>query len=236
LFGFVIAGHDTMSTTMCWAVKLLADHGAVQARLRDELQKGHAAARLEKRAPTVHEITQTSIPYLDAAMEELLRCGATVPLGDREATQDTVLLGHHIPKGTIVFFLHNGPGLLMPALPVDDEVRSKQSQAARADGLARTWRDDDVGAFKPERWLVKQLDGTVVFDAQAGPNLPFGLGLRGCFGRRLAYVKFRILLTMLVWHFEMLECPERLSGYKGILAVVNRPKDCYVRLREVKLE
>lgn len=134
IFGFVVAGHDTMSTTMCWGVKLLADHPAIQSRLRKSLKSAFASALSEKRLPSVREIMQTSVPYLEATMEEVLRCGGTVPIGDREATRDTVLLGHHIPKGTMVFFLHNGPSMLSPALEVNESKRSEHSREAKEQG------------------------------------------------------------------------------------------------------
>jgi cytochrome P450 len=42
------------------------------------------------------------------------------------------------------------------------------------------------------------------FDPSAKPVLAFGLGLRGCFGKRLAYVEIRILITLIIWNFELL--------------------------------
>lgn len=161
-------------------------------------------------------------------MEEILRCGGATPLVDRQATCDTELLGHHIPKGTIVMCLSRGPSMLKPAFEVDDSKRSKTSQAAKA----RAWDDEDIGQFKPERWLAGGSDAAPgEFDQQAGPSLSFGLGLRGCFGRKLAYLELRILVTLIVWNFELLPCPEELSGYGAKEGLTYKPKDCYVRLR-----
>lgn len=228
IFGFIVAGHDTTSTTLCWGVKLLADHQAVQHRLRNDLKTAFSAARQESRLPTVQEITKTSIPYLEATMEEILRVASTVPLVDREVVQDTDLLGYHVPKGTQVFFANTGPSILTPAFDIDD---SKRSPHARQ-GKTRTWADEDIGMFKPERWLAEE-DGSEVFDSQAGPTMPFSLGLRGCFGRRMAYLELRLLLTMIVWSFELLECPADLSGYEAVDGVVHGPKTCFVRLQKV---
>ncbi|KAJ5318340.1 hypothetical protein N7476_004760 [Penicillium atrosanguineum] len=243
VFGFVVAGHDTMSTTMCWGVKLLADHADAQSRLRRALFEAYSCAVAEKRAPTVEEIMQTSIPLLDATIEEILRCGGTVPIGDREATTDTMLLGHRIPKGTLVFFLHNSHSILSPALEVDESRRSSRVLQAKDRGQMRSWNDEDIHQFDPRRWLVpenKNEEGGchgsgLVFDPQAGPSIPFGLGIRACFGRKLAYVEIRIMLAMMIWHFELLKCPESMSSYGGCLAVVNKPRDCFARLRKVSL-
>lgn len=217
---------------MCWAAKILADNQDCQTLLRQALQSAYSAAASENRQPTVEEIVSTSIPYLDATMEEIMRVGAVVPLNSRHVTQTTQLLGHVIPKGTLVLFVVKGPGTIMPAYKVDEKLRSESSRHDEKEGRFNEWSDDDIAVFKPERWLVEQ-SGSVAFDSNAGPTMPFGLGARSCFGRRLAYVSFRILLVTIIWNFELLECPEELSDYKGLFGVVYRPQKTYVRLRKV---
>lgn len=244
IWGFCVAGSDTMSTTLSWGVKFLADHPKAQDRLRKALQTAHAGAIKQKRLPSVEEILQTPVAYLDATMEEILRCGGTIPIGDREAIVDTVLLGHHIPKGTKVRFLHNGPGIRRPELKLNERKYIPGSEGSNEmEKAIPGWDNEDVDLFKPERWL-RQPEKSAAgdedmqwanrsFDPQAGPSIPFGLGIRGCFGRRLAYVEFRILLTMVIWNFELLKCPEELSSYAGQLAFVHKPRNCFVRLRKI---
>lgn len=191
----------------------------------------------EKRDPSIQEITETPIPYLDAMMEEILRIAGTVPAVDRQALCDTTLLGHHIPKGTIVFCLGMGPDLISPGFKVDEKLRSESSRSAKEHGRDRSWNPEDIGLFRPERWLVPGAPGgkhEYEFDASAGPQLAFGLGTRGCFGKRLAYLEFRTLLTMLVWNFELQKCPEELSGYTATAVITHKPRQCYVRLRKVE--
>ncbi|UQC82089.1 cytochrome P450 [Colletotrichum lupini] len=230
IFGVVVAGHDTTSTTMCWGIKLLADNPQKQTDLREALRATFPDAVDEQRSPTVKELAgnTTKVPYLDAAVEEILRCGGATPLVDREATCDTELLGHHIPKGTVVMCLNKGHSMMKPAFNVEESNRSQSSQSAKA----RAWDDDDIGQFKPERWLVESssVPGGLEFDQQAGPQLAFGLGTRGCFGRRLAYLELRIILAQIVWNFQLLPCPRELSGYSAREGLTYKPKDCYVRL------
>lgn len=234
-----MAGHDTTSTTLAWGIKLLADHPSAQTRLRTALLHAFPADRI----PTCTEVTKTPLPYLDAVVEEILRHAGTVPAVDREALRDTQLLGHFVPKGTVVFAVSNGPGVLAPGFAVDEGRRSETARKA----ARKEWRARDVGAFRPERWLMRG-DGRTgaeredagvwwmcaQFDAQAGPSMPFGGGLRGCFGRRLAYLEMRMFLALVVWHFELLPCPREVSGYEAYDGVVHKPKHCYVRLREVQ--
>jgi cytochrome P450 len=226
--GFIVAGHDTTSTTLCWGVKLLADHPKVQRRVRDDLQAAFPEAKAERRLPSVSEITKASVPYLEATMEEILRVGNTVPIVDRDAIQDTTILGHFVPKGTHVFFLNTGPSFLEPAFDIDESLRSPQAR----DSKVGAWAAEDIAVFKPERWLGIE-NGREVFNSQAGPINSFGLGLRGCYGRRLAYLELRLLLTVLLWKFEFQSCPESLSSYDAVDGVVHGPKKCYVRLSKV---
>jgi hypothetical protein len=77
-----------------------------------------------------------------------------VPFIPRDAVVDTTLLGHFVPRGTLVLFINQGPGIVAPAAweAVPEAVRSASS---RTHGPARgAWDDADVGMFKPERWLV----------------------------------------------------------------------------------
>ncbi|KAI0190595.1 cytochrome P450 [Astrocystis sublimbata] len=244
IWGLIVAGSDTLSTTFAWGVKLLADHPEIQDRLRKTLHAIHTRAIEEKRLPSADEIHHAPTGYVDATIEEMLRCGGPIPIGDREANFDTTLLGHHIPKGTNVRFLHNGPGVRLPELEAN---KHKYSQDPEASKDMSGWDDEDIDLFKPERWLcrsteeLKQSAGDAVgadgakrtFNPLAGPSIPFGLGIRGCFGKRLAYIELKILLTMLIWNFELLKCPDDLSSYSGQLSFVNKPRNCYVRLRSI---
>ncbi|KAL7787156.1 cytochrome P450 [Trichoderma ceciliae] len=222
----ILPGHDTTSTTMKWALKTLADNPESQSKLRDALQASFSTAKSESRDPTIQEITGTNIPYLDAALEELQRCCPTTLLLDRQAVIDTELLGHHIPKGTVVICLTNGPSMMEPAFAIDETCRGRSDQPIRKAGPEDAWDAGDVTVFRPERWLVRKEKGDA-FNAVAGPVLAFGLGLRGCFGKRLAYLEMRVLITLIIWNFELLQCPPALSGYDSVLVSANRPKDCY---------
>ncbi|KAI0862939.1 cytochrome P450 [Xylaria cubensis] len=228
IFGFVIAGNDTSSTAISWGLKYLAENQAAQKKLRAALEAAFAPAAREGRMPTIAELTGTQVAYLDATVEETLRCGASVPVVDRQAVVDTQLLGYHIPKGTVVTCLVTGPSMTSPAFAVEASRRSGGVGEKRSGA----WDTADMGSFRPERWLRGRED-SLEFDAGAGPQLAFGLGTRQCFGRRLARLEMRIIMALIVWRFELLPCPAALSGHHPVLIMTNRPKDCYVRLREV---
>ncbi|KAK8123013.1 hypothetical protein PG984_011683 [Apiospora sp. TS-2023a] len=227
-FGFMMAGHDTSATAVAWGVKYLTDNQDKQDRLRVALRTGYAAAAREGRAPTYEELVKTQIPYLDAAVEEILRHANTIAFVVREAQQDTTVLGRHIPKGTNVFMMANGPGYLKPNIWVGDADRSIGARRGEGKSLSGTWDDRDVSAFRPERWLRE--DGS--FDPQAGPQLAFGLGPRGCFGRKLAMVTLKMQFALIVWHFKLLPTPLELSGKEAVQRFALEPKQCYIRLEK----
>lgn len=212
---------------MNWGLKLLSDHQGAQHKLRDALRAAFPNAVAEGRLPTAKEITKSRIPYLDATQEEIIRKATTTSGLMREATADTVVLGHHIPKGTTVLILVNGPDIVEP--PVGSIPETLRSESCQATKRRAEWNTSDLHLFKPERWLQVK-DGEEVFDSTSAPLLTFGLGPRGCFGRRMAYLELKIMFVLLVWNFELQSTPKDLSSYQGVDNLTHQPRQCYVRL------
>lgn len=94
------------------------------------------------------------------------------------------------------FELHNAPLMSVtltrpvesPIGSIPETLRSESCQATK--GRAE-WNTSDLHLFKPERWLQLK-DGEEVFDSNSAPLLTFGLGPKGCFGRRMAYLELKI--------------------------------------------
>lgn len=234
MFGFLIAGHDTTATTLMWAVKHVGASPRVQKKLRGILHRAFGGA--ENGVPTAEQITTTDIPYLDAVVEEMTRCAVTGSGVMRTAVKDTTLLGHHIPAGVDVYMMTNGPGYMAPNTvneSIPEHARSPSSQANK-DRAIPLWDDEDITAFKPERWIKTDAKGVETFDNHAGPVMQFGGGLRGCFGRKMAYVEMRIFVALLVWSFDLDVVPEKLNGFEGFDSLTHKPKQCYVVLKEAE--
>lgn len=246
LFGFLIAGHETAATTIGWTLKHLTANQDAQSKLRVALRNSFPNAIGSGVTPSVEAITSTTVPYLEAVIQEAGRIGLAAIASIRIATVDTEIFGYPIPKGTDVFFMHNGPGILMEPVPIAESRRSKTSQAAK--GKIPDWDTSTMTAYSPERWLKKDEKGEVVFDSHAGPSTPFGGGPRGCFGkaptrrssglqltklagRKWAMLELRIVLTLIVWNFELQLTPEALSSWRAIDGVTHRPEQSYLRLK-----
>lgn len=166
-------GHETTATLLAWMAKILTQNQAEQANLRDALRAHFPPTPKD---PDVQAILAADIPYLDASVEELVRVGNIIPEVVREASCDTELLGHRIPKGaTIVcstYVAHKPYGEDV----VPEETRSDNSKMNK--GGYRAYWEADMSEYHPERWL--RGDGS--FDAKAVPKLAFSAGPRGCFG------------------------------------------------------
>ncbi|KAI0190599.1 cytochrome P450 [Astrocystis sublimbata] len=231
-FGFMMAGHDTSATTVAWGVKMLTDNSGAQDKLRAVLRAEYAEAFKEGRTLTYAELARANIPFLDAVVEEVLRHANSVAFVARQALQDTSVLGRQIPKGTDVFLVANGAGYLEPHIPVSDDMRSPGARRGGGKPLTGAWDDGDIAAFRPERWLRpgSPSDTEMMFDPMAGPQLAFGLGPRGCFGKRLALQTLKMQFALIVWHFHRRPTPARLGGYDAVQKFAREPRMCYVRL------
>jgi cytochrome P450 len=234
MFGNIVGGHHTTSGAMMWITKYLTDYPEVQQNLRAVLQEALSVAWTEGRLFTFEEIRQAKVPYLDAVVEEMFRINA-VPV-TREAQCDTVVLGYPIKKGTQVFVMSNGPGYVSPALASKDGTLESKDRSSRPE----PWSDaQNLTVFDPKRWLVRKNNGqglnadNVTFDGAAGPQLAFGMGPRTCWGRRLAYMEIKVVISMLVWSFELQPTPAKLSDHSGLEGIARVPKQCYVRLQRI---
>ncbi|KAI9147561.1 putative cytochrome P450 [Paramyrothecium foliicola] len=232
LLGFLLGGHDTSAAVLSWWVKYMASYQRVQHELRAALRESHPAADREGRWPTMFEIHAASIPYLDAVMEETLRCAAVATIIARTATCDTQILGHAIPEGTDIMLLLAGPSFKEPALPVSESLRTKGCTEAKE--RVPAW-GDDVEIYQPERWLRCESDAAAgankqIFDPYAGPNMAFSKGPRQCFGKKLAYMQLRTQMTLLIWSFRFDVLEQALNGDELLEKMINTPQDCYVKL------
>jgi cytochrome P450 len=94
LVTLIIAGHETTSTTLCWALEAILTHPGVRARLDDELASVVGSAPLDP----AH---LPALTYLDATIKEVLRLYPVVPiLGmGRKLTEPLRVQGYELPAG-----------------------------------------------------------------------------------------------------------------------------------------
>ena len=182
--------------------------------------------------PTVQEITAAHVPYMDATLNEMSRLAKVFALSGRDAIVDTEILGHHIPKGTFVGILTTGPGQGMPNMPLGNQVKKRSEGGKMYKERLGTFDDYDIEDFNPDRW-IKQGDGADEFDPNAGPFMPFSMGPRGCFGKKLARMQMSVMFTLILWDFKMLPLPDELNDDKEKIGLTRAPETVYVKLAKV---
>ena len=94
LFVFLIAGHDTTSTTLAYSLWALGRDPDLQDRLAQEV------AELGDRPLTVDDLP--ALPLTVRVIHEALRLCPPAPIIVRSAMRDTIVDGHRIPAGTQV--------------------------------------------------------------------------------------------------------------------------------------
>ncbi|XP_034085739.1 cytochrome P450 2J6-like isoform X2 [Gymnodraco acuticeps] len=90
-----LAGTETTSTTLQWALVYLIKYPDIQEKVKAEIDRviGH------NRQPSMAD--RPNLPYTEAVIHEIMRMGNIVPLnGLRMAAKDTTLGDYFIPKGT----------------------------------------------------------------------------------------------------------------------------------------
>lgn len=230
-----MGGHDTTSSVIRWACKYLTDDQRAQSLLRKALYEAYPEAAAENRLPTIAEITKNQhVAYLDAVIEESLRYSRVVGITFRQAMVDTQILGVHIPKGTTVGMMASGPGMLTPSIEVDYSKRSANSKAHRE--KVPPFDNSNITEFLPERWLRTQKtesgEEETIFDPNGGPAQAFGLGPRGCFGKKMAYIELRIFFTIIFWEFKMNPIKPELRKQDESVTLTRSPKYVYLSLEK----
>jgi cytochrome P450 len=97
LFTMLVAGHDTSTALLVWAVYLLGLHPDIAARAQTEVDGvlGHNAPTLE----TISRLT-----YLDQVVNETMRLYPPLHLGNRLAAVDLDFQGYRLPAGSRIMY------------------------------------------------------------------------------------------------------------------------------------
>jgi len=92
----IVAGHETVASSLTWTWHLLGEHPEVAARMRDEVDAVLAGGR----APAYDDLRM--LPYTGQVVEESLRLYPPAWLITRRALGDDVIAGHRIRAGGLV--------------------------------------------------------------------------------------------------------------------------------------
>ncbi|KAJ7062871.1 cytochrome P450 [Mycena amicta] len=179
----LLAGYETTSISLTWALIELAKHPEIQDKLRKDL------SRFNHDDPTWDQLV-SELPYLDAVVQEILRLHPSVADTLRMAACDDVMpLGTPIvtPSGDTInsITIAKGTSVLAPIRCVN-----------RSEAL---W-GPQAKEFIPERWF-SDID-VPAKDLQGHRHLlTFHDGPRTCLGKGFALAEFKSVLSVLIRNY-----------------------------------
>lgn len=166
LVTLMLAGVETTALALAWTLYETARHPEVRDRLEEE-----ADGVLGDRRPTAADLD--SLTYTGMAVDEALRMHPPVWQFPRQAIEDDVLAGRHIPAGTpvliSVYGAHHNP---------------------------EQWQDPQ--RFDPERFRP---GSSPARDRSA--YLPFGGGRRQCIGKKMGLALLRQAVAAVHGRFRL---------------------------------
>ncbi|KAF8688181.1 hypothetical protein HU200_042415 [Digitaria exilis] len=174
---FIVAGAESVASSVEWALAHLVDQPEVQKKLHREINGAEGLV--------VREEQLRSMPYLRAVVLECLRMHPPVPFQNREVGAEGAALG----------------GATVPAMASMTTTRFTL-MASDIGRNSKAWTEPDE--FRPERFLAGG-EGEGVGPVP-GPKeikmIPFGAGRRYCPGAGMGMVLIGCVLCALVREFE----------------------------------
>ncbi|KAK0231616.1 cytochrome P450 [Armillaria fumosa] len=179
----LLAGYETTSISLTWALIEMCKNVDIQNNLRTEL------VQFGNTDPTWEQLN-SSLPYLDAVVHEALRTHPPVSETTRVAAEDDILpLATPVvtKSGETIDSIFVAKGTLLTT-PIRTLNRSEE-----------IW-GPDAKVFKPERWLedsaprAKEIKGHRHL-------LTFVNGPRTCLGKTFALTEFKAALFVIVKNF-----------------------------------
>ncbi|KAI0640544.1 cytochrome P450 [Trametes meyenii] len=207
----ILAGYETTSISLTWALIELCRYKEKQARLREELKEQFPASD-----PTWEQLTNgAGLHYLDAVVHEILRIHPPLAVTQRVAAKDDVIpLSQplRLPNGTLTDHVAVAAGQYV-TVPIT------------AINTSASFWGADAHEFRPERWLTDEGVPKRAQEVQGHRHLlTFVDGPRMCLGRGFALAEFKAVLEVLIknYTFELPNGPETTIEF--VRGVLPRPR------------
>lgn len=184
---FLVAGHETTSNWLHWAIYALTKYPDIQERLYREVC---AAAGDNGDGSDLTMKKLSEMTYLDAFMQEVLRYHPPVGMLFRKTRREEVFGKRRVPKGTTLTL----PMQLMHRHPL-------------------YWKDAET--FRPDRW-IKSPENPNPGPSEKYAFFPFSLGPRNCIGYRFATIETKWILAAIIRRFHIQPAPS-LEGVEHTL-------------------
>lgn len=173
----LLAGYETTASALAWACHYLAQHPEAMRKLQAEVDQV-----LGDRRPTFADLPR--LAYTRMVLQETLRLRPPSWWTPRQASEDDIIDGYHIPAGTTVaaltYVVHRHPEF---------------------------WPDPE--RFDPERFLPERQQ-----ERHKHAWIPFGAGQRMCIGRDFSIMEGQLALAMIMQRYRVGAIPGRTAQLK----------------------
>lgn len=166
---FMFEGHDTTSAAMVWTLYLLGRHPDIQRKVQKEIDD---VTDGDKTRPfTANDLSK--LEYLEQVIKESLRVYPSVFVFARVTSEECVVDGYTIPKGTnLQVFSYN------------------------IHRNCNVWKD--IEKFDPDRFSRANSVGRHPYS-----YIPFSAGPRNCIGQRFALMEEKVIIGQLLRHYDI---------------------------------
>ncbi|KAM0746438.1 cytochrome P450, partial [Meredithblackwellia eburnea MCA 4105] len=208
---FLSAGQETTAAALAWALYFLSTHPDVQHRLREEVRTVVPSLTSAGGGGSPNSTVLTGLPYLDAVTAKVLRFEPPVSETVRCASSDTFVpltrpFTDTAGNTHTSFPIKKGQYVFIPISVVNHD---------------RELFGEDADVFRPERWLEGvggKRKGVGLYS-----QLTFLDGPRGCLGFQFAIFEFKIILSILIYHFTFAPGTPDLQLHRRPSVAVVRP-------------
>jgi len=191
---FIFAGHDTTSSTLCYAYYYLSKNPETLAKIRQE----HSDVFGPDQSTVGDQLKQdprllNRLDYTLAVTREVLRCqppASTVRTGQKGFFVHDPATGDPLPTDGFTLW------------PVDVGVHRS----------SKYWPDPHV--FRPERHLHHAADSSANYNSKEA-WIAFSKGPRNCIGQELAVIETKAILAMTVRRFDFAPAFDELEKLRG---------------------
>lgn len=209
---FMFAGSDTSSLTLTWTLLLLAQHPAVQDRLRVELLNiapiSNFSDLTEEEVQSVYAKVSDS-PYLDNVIRESIRVIPALHSSIRVATQDD-----EIPT---MYPVHSHDGkVIEDRRTVSISKGSFVHVAVEGFNLDQEFWGEDAWEFNPDRW-DNLPESALGLPGLYNHTLTFSAGPRSCIGMRFSMIEMKTFLYILLTQFVFKPSSEKIIKANVVL-------------------
>ncbi|KAK3835372.1 MAG: cytochrome P450 [Linnemannia elongata] len=199
---FLIAGSETSSTAITVALMYLVKHPKALRRLREELDQA-TASNPTGALPTYDQVRK--LTYLTACINESMRLRPVAATGlPREVTEDTVMGGYNIPKGTIVL-----------------------AQISQLHHNADYFPEPNN--FLPERWIREE---SLFPPIQDFTFYPFSAGTRNCVGKNFAMMEMRLILATILTTYDIEYVPRQREDYVQFITTAFATESYVIKMKK----